>query len=220
MYNRRQVFAAACLGMLLFGIVMTTLGAILPDVIARFGVGAAHAGSLLAIMSIGIMAGSMLFGPIVDRYGFKGLLAACTLLIMLGLEGLAFGPSFAWLQVASFMIGFGGGVINGGTNALVADISEEGRSSGLSYLGIFFGLGAFGIPFAMGSLQPVLSPLAIIAIVGGLCLIPIAYFIIIPFPKPKQEQGFPIKQGVRLTRDGILILMGLMLFLQSGMEIA
>lgn len=220
MYNRRLVFTAACVGMLLFGIVMTTLGAIMPDVIARYGVGAANAGSLLAIMSIGMLGGSILFGPIVDRYGFKGLLIVCTLLILIGLEGLAFAPSFGWLRVAAFFIGLGGGVINGGTNALVADISEGEKSSGLSYLGIFFGVGAFGIPFAMGSLQAALSPLTIVAVVGGLCLIPLAYFIVIDFPQPKLAQGFPIKEGVKLTRDGLLILMGLMLFLQSGMEIA
>jgi len=35
MYNRRLVFWAACLGMLMFGIVMTTLGAILPSVLDK-----------------------------------------------------------------------------------------------------------------------------------------------------------------------------------------
>lgn len=220
MYNRRHVFIAACAGMLLFGIVMTTLGAIMPDVIARFGVGAAEAGTLLAIMSIGMLGGSILFGPIVDRYGFKGMLLASTLLILIGLEGLAFAPTFGWLRVAAFAIGLGGGAINGGTNALVADISQNEKSSGLSYLGIFFGVGAFGIPFLMGTLQAALSPLSIVAIVGALCVLPVAYFAVIAFPEPKLAQGMPVKEGGKLLRDGVLLMMGLMLFLQSGMEIA
>ena len=84
---------------------MTTLGAIMPDVIERYGVGAANAGSLLAIMSIGMLGGSVLFGPIVDRYGYKGMLLGSTVLILLGLEGLAFSPSFGWLRVAAFFVG-------------------------------------------------------------------------------------------------------------------
>ncbi len=220
MYNRRLVFIAACAGMLLFGIVMTTLGAILPDVIERYGVGAANAGTLLAIMSIGMLGGSILFGPIVDRYGYKGMLFGSTALIMIGLEGLAFSPSFTWLRAAAFLIGLGGGAINGGTNALVADISEDEKSSGLSYLGIFFGVGAFGIPFAMSTLEAIMSPLTIVAVVGGLCLLPLIYFAAIAFPQAKHEQGLPITEGIKLTSDGLLLLMGLMLFLQSGMEIA
>jgi MFS transporter, FHS family, glucose/mannose:H+ symporter len=219
MYKRSQVFAAACLGMLLFGVVMTTLGAILTDVIQRFSVGAVEAGTLLSMMSIGILLGSVLFGPIVDRYGYKGLLLAGTALVLVGLQGLAFAPVFDGLRLSALLIGFGGGVLNGGTNALVADISEEGRSSGLSYLGIFFGLGAFGIPFAMGSLKAALSPTMIVALVGVLFVIPLIYFAVIRFPSPKHDQGFPIREGLRLTRDGVLILLGLMLFLQSGMEI-
>ena len=38
MTNRRTLFAIACLGMLSFGIVLTTLGAVLPSVIERFGI--------------------------------------------------------------------------------------------------------------------------------------------------------------------------------------
>jgi len=37
MTNRRTLFAIACLGMLAFGIVLTTLGAVLPSVIDQAG---------------------------------------------------------------------------------------------------------------------------------------------------------------------------------------
>ena len=37
MTGHRAVFAAACLGMLLFGVTLTTLGAVLPPLIARYG---------------------------------------------------------------------------------------------------------------------------------------------------------------------------------------
>jgi fucose permease len=219
MTNRRTLFAVACLGMLSFGIVLTTLGAVLPSVIERFGIDKAAAGALFLVMSFGILVGSVVFGPIVDRNGYKGMLLLATALIVVGLEGIAFAPSVAWLRVAVALIGFGGGIINGGANALVADISSDGRSAGLSLLGVFFGVGAVGVPFALSMLLDRFSYSALIAAVGALVVVPLVITAVTPFPAPKQAQGFPLAAAGRLVRDPVLLLMGLMLFLESGMEI-
>src|SRR6266581_591657 len=189
MYERKRVFAAACLGMAVFGIVLTTVGALLPSVIERFGVDKAHADSLF-------------------------------LFVILGLEGIAFAPSFSWLRLAVLTIGLGGGVINGGTNALVSDVSEGGRASGLSYLGVFFGVGAVGVPFALGLLLARFSYTALVAATGLAVLLPLAFMAAIRFPVPKHAQGFPIAGGLSLLREPFLVLLGLALFLQSGMEIS
>ena len=219
MTNRRTLFAIACLGMLSFGIVLTTVGAVLPSVIERFGIDTASAGSLFLLLTFGILVGSLVFGPIVDRNGYKGMLLLATLVIIVGLEGIAFAPSMSWLRVAVVLIGFGGGIINGGTSALVADISTEERTAGLSLLGVFFGVGAVGVPFALGNLLGVFSYSTIIASVGALVVIPLAIIALTPFPAPKQPQGFPLAAAQGLVRDPVLLLMGLMLFLASGMEI-
>jgi MFS transporter, FHS family, glucose/mannose:H+ symporter len=99
MYNRRLVFIAACLGMLVFGIVLTTLGSILPSLIERFGMDKSSAGSLFFLMSMGILAGSVVFGPIADRYGYKALLLGSLALILVGLEVIAFAPSLGMLRL-------------------------------------------------------------------------------------------------------------------------
>jgi len=219
MTNRRVLFTIACLGMLSFGIVLTTIGAVLPSVIERFGIDTAAAGSLFLVLTFGILVGSLVFGPIVDRNGYKGMLMFATALIVVGLEGIAFAPSLGWLRAAVAFIGFGGGIINGGTNALVADISSDGRTAGLSLLGVFFGVGAVGVPFALGSLLGAFTYTAIIATIGTLVVIPLVITAMTPFPAPKQPQGFPLAAAQGLVRDPILLLMGLMLFLASGMEI-
>ena len=219
MTNRRTLFAIACLGMLAFGIVLTTLGAVLPSVIERFGIDTAAAGSLFLLMTFGILLGSVVFGPIVDRNGYKGMLLLATALIAIGIEGIAFAPSMAWLRVAVAVVGFGGGIINGGTNALVADVSADDRTAGLSLLGVFFGVGAVGVPFVLASLLGTFSHSAIIAAVGAFVAVPFVITAATPFPAPKQPQGFPLATAGRLLRDPVLLLMGLMLFLQSGIEI-
>ena len=217
--DRRALFAVACLGMLAFGIVLTTLGAVLPSLVERFGMDKADAGALFLLMSFGILTGSVVFGPMVDRRGYKGMLVVAAALIALGLQGIAFAPSVGWLRVAVVLIGFGGGIINGGTNALVADISTEGRSAGLSLLGVFFGVGAVGVPFALGLLLGRFSYSTLIAAVGALVLVPLVVTAVNRFPAPKQAQGFPLADAGRLLRDPVLLLLGLMLFLESGMEI-
>jgi MFS transporter, FHS family, glucose/mannose:H+ symporter len=218
-YRHSLVFAAACLGMLLFGVTLTTLGAVLPSLMPRYGLDRANAGSLLALMSLGILAASLVFGPIVDRHGYQGVLIAGALGVLLGLEAIAFAPSRWFLVLAVFVFGFSGGIINGSTNALVSDISEHGRSSGLALLGVFFGVGALGVPLVLGLLLTWLDYAAILALFGLVVLVPVAMFCTIRFPPPKQPQGFPIRKAGSLLQEKTLLLLAAMLFFQSGMEI-
>lgn len=219
MYRHSHVFAAACLGMLLFGVTLTTLGSVLPSLIDRYGLDRALAGSLLSLMSLGILAGSLVFGPIVDRFGYRSVLLFGALGVMLGLESIAFVSSERLLAVAVFLYGFSGGLINGSTNALVSDISAQERSSGLALLGVFFGIGATSMPVVLGVLLRWLSYGSILAGIGLAVLLALAMFLWVEFPPPKQAQGFPLRRAGALLGEGTLLLLGGMLFFQSGVEI-
>ena len=218
-YNRKYVFAAACLAMLVFGIVMTILGSVLPSLIVKFGLDKADAGSLFPLMTVGMLIGSLFFGPVVDRYGYKIPFILSCALILAGLEVLAFENQLSIMRLAMFLVGLGGGVVNGGSNALVADIAEEDRGAKLSLLGVFFGIGAFGIPMSLGVLLGYFDYTTLIAVIGWTLLIPILFFLFIRFPAPKQMQGFPLKEGLKLIKEVPLLLFGLILFFESGMEI-
>jgi len=219
MYNKNLVFTASCLGMLIFGVVLTTLGVILPSLIVKFNIDKIHAGTLMSLMSIGILTGSLTFGPIADRYGYKGLLSISALLVLIGMEGIAVTTEFFILRIAVFLIGFGGGIINGGTNALVADISEGGRSANLSLLGMFFGLGAIGMPLLLGFLMNRISYESFLGAVGIFVLLPTIFFLSIRFPLPKQPDKIPLRQGFSLLKKSTLLILSLILFFESGIEI-
>jgi fucose permease len=205
--------------MLAFGIVLTMLGAVLPSIIERFGLEKAQAGQLFLLMTIGIIAASLVFGPMVDRYGYRGILLAATAMVLAGLQGIAFAPTLPSLRVSILMIGFGGGIVNGGTNALVADISGGERGSMLNLLGVFFGVGAVGVPFVLATLTGRFSQSALIATVGALVVVPFVVIAASRFPMPKQPQGFPITAARGLLKDPLMLLMAVILFLESGVEL-
>jgi fucose permease len=217
--SSRVLFVCACLCLLTFGIVLTTLGTVLPSVMGRFGIDKASGGALLLLMTFSILVGALVFGPVVDHRGYKSILLGSIALIIIGLEGVAFAPSLGWLRVAVFLIGFGGGIINGGANALVSDISGDERGPRLNLLGVFFGVGAMGVPFLIALLSNRFSHAALIGGVGALVVVPLAVVARASFPLPKQAQGFPLADAGRLLRDPVMLLMGLMLFLESGVEI-
>jgi fucose permease len=217
-YRTNLVFIAASMAMLLFGIVLISLGSVLPHLRELFGLSELSTGSLLSILPLGLLVGSLVFGPIVDRYGYKILLVACVLLVFAGLEGIALTRNLMILRLSIFLIGFGGGAINGGANALAADTATGDRGAKLSLLGVFFGIGALGVPFLLGLLSDALAYDRILFWIGIFVLLPAIFYMFIAFPPPKNPQGFPLKDATGLLKDRWIILAGFILFIQSGME--
>jgi len=218
MYNRKQIFIAACLGMLMFGMALITLGSVQPSLREKFSLDDADSGMLFSIMPIGILVGSLLFGPACDKYGYKIVLSISGVLFCLGIEGIAFADTMPLLKFCIFLFGLGGGAINGATNAVVSDISETEKGANLSLLGIFFGLGSLGMPLLIGLLKDRLGFDLILGTVGAFTFIITVFFLLIKFPAPRQKQGFPLRQSLSLIKDKILLLIAFFLFFQSSFE--
>lgn len=218
-YHKNLVFTAACIGMCFFGVSMITLGSVLPALVSKLGLSGLQATSLVTFLPLGMLIGSVIFGPIVDRFGHKALLVPGCIIVLLGVEGLIFFRSVPLLQVSIVGIGLGGGILNGETNALVSDISGESeKGSRLSFLGMFYGLGALGIPSLLGILSEYYSFETILQGIGFIMLAGILFCIPVRFPTPKQAQGFPVKEGLGLLKESALLLLSLVLFFQSGIE--
>ncbi|MEO6187775.1 MAG: MFS transporter [Ginsengibacter sp.] len=218
MYKRKKVFAAACISILLFGILFISLGSILPVLTEKFQIGDLKKGGLVSLLPIGLLAGSLIFGPFVDRYGYKFLLATSVILAASALEGLIITSSFFILQICIFIAGFAGGILNGGANSLVSDISAEDKGANLSLLGVFFGIGALGMPLLLGILSKHFEFSFIVSGIALFMLMTVVYIFLIKFPAPKQAQGFPLKAGIKLLKEPALLLTSFFLFFESGIE--
>ncbi|MEO6818345.1 MAG: MFS transporter [Ginsengibacter sp.] len=213
-----MIFWSACVGILFFGMAITTLGSIVPDLKNKFGLSDISIGALFTILPFGILAGSLFFGPISDRFGYRILLSIACISMFLGFEGIAFSSSLSVLNICIFLFGLGGGAINGATSALIADISPENKGANLSFLGVFFGLGALTMPFILGFLQYRFSYQIIVSIVGFATLGVGIFYLLLHFPAPKQSAGFLVKEGLLLIKNRNLLLIAFFLFFQSAFE--
>lgn len=219
LFGVARLQASAWAGIFVFGIGMAILGAILPSLFERIGFGAGAAGNLFLTMNFAMLVTTVFFGPLVDRFGFKALLAASTLLVAAAFFLLSRASSYGLVLGAAVVLGIGGGGLNGGTNALTSDLHEgKKRGAALNILGIFFGFGALSIPFLIGTLRELLGVPTILLIATAMSLVPFVIYAVLRFPGAKQAQGFPIKEAARIARSPLLWLCAFILFFQSGNE--
>lgn len=211
-------FLAACFGMFIFGIAMLSLGTINTFLVGKFNLEQGAAGSLASLLPFGILIGSLFFGGIVDRFGYKSLLIVASTFIIAALIMIVFAKSFGSIQLAFLVIGISGGFLNGSTNALAADVSGENKSAKLSLLGVFYGIGALSLPLITGLLTKYYSYESVILGTSLFLILPLVFFLFITFPPPKQKQGIPFKKVFSMFKDKVLILFSFVLFFQSAIE--
>jgi FHS family glucose/mannose:H+ symporter-like MFS transporter len=205
-------------GAFVFGIVMSSLGALLPALFGAIGFEKADAGRLFFVMNLGMLVSSLLFGPVCDRFGFRTTLLTSTLLIAASFSALSDSGSYVTVLLLLALLGFGGGALNGATNALLNDISPNQRARALNLLGIFFGFGALFTPFFIGSLLDILGLRLILLGLSLLTLAPFALFLCARFPRAKHAGGFSWPACREALQSPVLLFFGLLLFFESGNE--
>lgn len=212
-YSQLSVFVAACAGMAFFGVTMLSLGPILGPLNATV----VGANALPSTLSIGIIIGTLLFGPIVDKFGYKWLTILSSVFALAGVQGLANFGTIGWLHASICMLGIGGGILNGLTNALVSDIYDDDKRGGkLGLLGAFYCVGALLWTLLNVFISDFRIPLNAISIVMALFIL---FFFFISFPKAKpSEGGSSVSKTLGLLKYPALFLFAFVLFFQSGFE--
>ncbi|HPH52859.1 MAG TPA: MFS transporter, partial [Bacteroidales bacterium] len=168
-----KVIIAAQIGIFFFGVVFFVLGTILN----ALGLTPAQSSTLASSLPLGVLFGSLVFGPIIDRYGYKILLIIAAAMGVVGLEILAFTNSFGAMVTAILLIGTCGGMLNGSTSALISDSSEgKARTSNLFVLGLVYCIGAIVITLIMTLLYDVVDYHKVLMIMGFFMAAAMLYF--------------------------------------------
>jgi len=122
------------------------LGAGWPVIQPEFGVSYGFAGFVSMTISGGTILSSVLSTRVLRRFGTGRVTAFSVALTALALLGFALSPSFWWLLVAAIPLGLGGGAVDSGINAYVA---EHYESRHMSWLHSFWGVGALTGPLLL-----------------------------------------------------------------------
>ena len=211
-YSTSKVFIAACAGMAFFGVTMLSLAPILGPLNETVQ----GANALPSTMSIGIIVGTILFGPVVDKFGYKWLLIIASIMALAGVQGLARCQAIEWLHASIAMLGFGGGILNGLTNALVSDIYDDDKRGGrLGILGACYCIGALLWTLLNYFIPNYRLPLNTISVIMMLCIL---FFVSIAFPQAKAQEGISLQKTIGLLKYPALVIFALVLFFQSGFE--
>jgi MFS transporter, FHS family, glucose/mannose:H+ symporter len=208
--------------MFVFGIVIALVGALVPSLSARLDLSLGDIGSLFLVMNFAMLVASIVIGLAVDRVGLKPPVAVGTMLVALGLLLVAGAHSYAAVVAAVVLLGFGGGLVNGGANTLAADLHDDPRRKAavLNMLGVFYGFGALTLPFSVGALTAWLGFGGPLVGAAALCAVVAIAAVVLRFPAPKQHMGWPLAAMPRFLRTPAVLALGGLLFFQSGNEFA
>ena len=137
----RQLAPLLHFGFLLVGLVHTLLGPILPMLAAKWRLDDAEAGSLFIAQFTGVMIGSALSSPMIERLGSLRLMAysyaaMAAAVACLGVNSWGIG------LLSVFSLGFAVGLTAPATNLLVAEINSERRAAALNILNFVWAVGA------------------------------------------------------------------------------
>lgn len=218
MRNKTIAFIANFTGILLFGVSMVVIGSLLPMLKIRFEMTDIAAGSLFSILPVGLLVGSVSFGPIVDKFGYRWVLSVASLFLSLGFFGIAHSDSINSLRASIFFFGLGGGVINGGTSALISDLSEgKSKIINLNWLGMFYGIGAFYMPLILSRISPEVYT-AVIDVVCVISLFVALVFLSIKYPLTVQKEKISVKLIPGFVKNKLFMAICFYLFFQSAFE--
>ncbi|MGA9788110.1 MAG: MFS transporter [Candidatus Sulfotelmatobacter sp.] len=218
--RRKVLFGGAATGIFVFGIVMAVLGTLfgLPEMRQRLQIDLSQQGNVFLLLYLGILLATLLAGPVIDSMGNKVILVTSAALVASGMAGFAYAHSFGGAAISAVLLGLGGGGLNTSTNALVSDLYGEDRGPMLNVLGIFYGIGALGIPLLAAVIAgnfPIAQQLLICAGLAGASAL---LFLGVQFPEASGNRSFSWREALQVAQFPGLLVLGFLLFCESGNE--
>jgi MFS transporter, FHS family, glucose/mannose:H+ symporter len=219
---RAPLFASACGGIFVFGIVLALLGTLtgLPEIRVRYGLeqDLAAQGNLFLLLFFGVFAATVVVGPLIDRIGNKTILVVSSALVAAALGGFIAADSFGAAGLSAVLLGLGGGGLNTATNVLVSDLYEESRGPRLNVLGVFFGIGALFVPLSAAGLSQRIGTTPLLAAGALLAVACLLAYATLRFPPAREAEGFSFAEVAQVMRYPGVLLFASLLFFQSGNE--
>ncbi len=211
--HRGALLATVNACMFVFGVVLLLMGSLLPGL----HVSGARAGSLGSFPLAGILSVTVVIGPVLDKLGAKPALALGLAVVAAALASIPSLGSYPALAAAALLYGFGGGILNTATNAVVSELSAAGRGVALNLLGFSFSLGAVTAPLLMSFASRRFSTSTILYVLAAAPAAVLMLILTLRFPRATHA-ATPVWSLVRVLNHPVVWLIGVLLFFESGNE--
>ena len=132
--QRKWLFAASCIALLTTAMVFSVRAAILDDLGAHFKVSKELVGIFAGKAFLGFATAILIGGPLCDALGMRALLGVAWFLHVSAVLLTIFAPSYGVLEMATFAVGLGNGLVEGVINPLIATIYAEEKTHRLNML--------------------------------------------------------------------------------------
>ncbi len=208
----------AVLAVSMFGMAVVFPGSIKLRLVERLPLDDARMGRLITVWQATTLAITLAVGPLLGRFGHRFVLSVGFLIIALAfwLFAVARRPPTAFL--AAIALGAGGSCLNAGGNTLLVALHPDNPAAASNLGNVFFGLGAFVVPFLIGFLFERMSfggALTVFAVVALGAAVPAGLS-----SYPQLSSGFQWSTGLELLRSPAVLLSGLVLFCYIGLEVS
>jgi fucose permease len=216
----RRLYVLFLAGFVVFGALFTIIGAALPQIIRTFHWSYTITGVVLAASAIGYFLSTFICGFLVQRFSPKAVLVTGLMICALSMAFFVRWPS-PWLNLAlNFAIGLGQGTIEVVTNLEVIHMEKRGQSRLMNLMHAAFSMGAIVGPASVGIVLGMGSRGTIVFSAAAVMLALMALFFgIAKFPRLAQENEHGQREGLRLLRRPILLILTLFLLLYVGAEL-
>ncbi|MSO45278.1 MAG: MFS transporter [Acidobacteria bacterium] len=168
--SREKLYLVSCAAMSVFGIVLALPGTVLglPEVVGRFDLTLADRGVLIATLFVGLLAGSVASGPVVDAIGHRVSLGVSAALVAIGLPLFTVAQSYTLALVSLAAIGLASAGINTAANALCSETFPGELGRRMNGIAIAVGIGGLSMPAATALLGGYVSWSGVV--IGGAML--------------------------------------------------
>jgi fucose permease len=203
------------------GIVFSVLGAFKLELVKQVKIDDAQFGKLISTLMFTCIIVVLIFGPLVDMFGYKPIAIMGYILGFIALFLLMGAKSYGTAIFSCIILGAGGMCLNLG-NTLIPMVLFPGNPAAASNFGnVFFGIGAFISPFLIGIILSRMGYRTTGMIIAFVLLIPVVFAAIATYP-PIQKTGVTIAQAfaseVGLLSNPVIIVSALALFCYIGLE--
>jgi fucose permease len=220
---RDRLYAVACASMLVYGIILGLPGTVLglPETAAELGLTLTSRGSLISALFVGLLAGSVVSGPIVDAIGYRASLAWSSAFVALAMPLFAAARTPLLAGAALAALGFASAGMNTASNALSSELFPGERATRMNRLAILVGIGGVMMPVMTVVASSLVSWRTIVVAGGMLAAVVALACAWVPSVAPIASQPHSLGQAVRrFAREPGFIWLAAALLLGGGNEAA